>query len=652
MTPAFRLFLGALAACLVSNANAQDGQGSPDYVGSETCAPCHADQVQRWRGSHHDLAWTTPDEGVVLGDFDDATFVHDGVTSRFKRRGSGYVVETEDRDGAVRDFNVMGVAGIAPLQQYLVETEPGRVQALDTAWDIETERWYHLYPDQDLPHSDGLHWTGPYKNWNARCAECHATGYEKRYNPIERFYASRQAEIGVGCEACHGPGEAHLQWAEDPTSADLGAWRSVSETGLTIALGEASAETEIQQCAACHARREPFLDGNPLPGTSFHDAYRLALLRDGLYHDDGTIKDEVYVYGSFLQSKMYARGVRCSNCHEPHSATLKAEGDAVCTQCHSPAGNADFPTLKKKRYDDPAHHFHQAGTEGAQCVSCHMVERVYMQIDARRDHSFRIPRPDLSVALGTPNACTDCHAGQSASWAAERLRAWFPDSTARGPHFATIFHRARTEPDGAGVDNDLLSVALDNAQSGIVRATALDLLKRYSSRAIADRTVGLLSHDNPIIRAAAIPLQRAAPPQQWIERITTMLDAPKAAVRIEAARSFLDMIAQGAPDQAMAIARSAFAEYQGALRAKADFPETQMAIAGTALLLRRYDAADRAFSEAVAMDPQLLDGWSMLIRMKSARGDRRGAIETARRAVDANPEAPVLNQQLQELLSR
>ncbi len=250
----------------------------PSHVSSQACKTCHEQQFRDWSDSHHDWAWRRPQPENVLGNFDDASIHHNGVTSRFSKRNGRYYIGTDGPDGKPREFEVKYTVGVEPLQQYLVETEPGRLQALDLAWDTTRRHWYHLYPDQNLPPGDGLHWTGPYKNWNARCAECHATGYAKNYDPRARRYQSRQAEIGVGCEACHGPGEAHVAWAEAPGSYDATRWQDLTEKGFTIGFSSSKPETEIQQCAGCHARREPLFDSNPMPGTAFHDAYRLALL--------------------------------------------------------------------------------------------------------------------------------------------------------------------------------------------------------------------------------------------------------------------------------------------------------------------------------------------------------------------------------------
>jgi len=220
--------LGGFAAFLSSSR-----ADVPSYVGSQTCSTCHQPQSDDWSRSHHALAWTAPSAENVLADFDDTVFEHHGVTHRFTQRDGGYFMETDGPDGALVQYRLKGVAGITPLQQYLFETEPGRLQSHDVAWDVTQTCWYHLYPEQDLAASDGMHWTGPYKNWNSRCAECHATGFEKRYTPIDRTYESRQAEIGVGCEACHGPGSTHLAWAVG-TAPPLGAAAIASSTFCTL----------------------------------------------------------------------------------------------------------------------------------------------------------------------------------------------------------------------------------------------------------------------------------------------------------------------------------------------------------------------------------------------------------------------------------
>lgn len=634
----------------MATAGAAAQRATPAHVGSETCAACHADEMDAWRRSHHQLAWTLPTQATVLGDFDDAEFVHDDIATHFRRTDDKFIIETEGADGSTREFTVAGVAGIAPLQQYLVETEPGRLQSFDVAWDANEGRWYHLYPDQQLPPGDGLHWTGPYKNWNARCAECHATGFAKNYDLQTRTYASQQAELGVGCEACHGPAEAHLQWADGPEEYEAPIGIALSDVGLTVDYLGQSPGIEINQCAGCHARREPFGDGNPVPGTAFHDAYRLSLLREGLYHVDGTILDEVYVYGSFLQSKMYQNGVRCTDCHDPHKAELKFQGNSVCTQCHSSAANPRFPTLRSADYDTPTHHFHEQGSEAAACKACHMVERTYMGIDGRRDHSFRIPRPDVSVDTGAPNACVDCHEDRDAKWAAAELAKRFPDSDNRGPHAAEVFALARANPSEAA--EALFAVADDTELPEIIRATALDLLVTRQNEADAMRAAAHLDDPHPLIREAAVALQQSAPPDELIERLAPLLSDPARSVRLAAARAILPVPPEQIPNDSVAYARAAMGEWRASLMARADFPETHLVLGGAALVTRNFNAAEAAFSQVVQLDPQRADAWQMIVRLRAAMGDHEGARTALAQGLSAIPGDQTLLSMQRELTNQ
>lgn len=639
------LFCGALLL-VTFGAGLTAAQSAPNYVGSNSCTSCHDSPMTDWQQSHHALAWTLPSPETVLGDFADVTFSHKDIDTRFYRDGDNYMIETQGPDGDTRRYSIAGVVGVEPLQQYLIETELGRLQSFDVAWDVDLKQWYHLYPTQDLPFDEAFHWSGPYKNWNARCAECHATGFEKNYTSQSKSYASAQAEIGVGCESCHGPAEAHLEWAKPEISFNHEEWNGVNAKGFTIDLTEGG-ETVVQQCAGCHSRREPFGNGNPLPGTDYHDAYRLSPLRAGLYQPDGQILDEVYVYGSFLQSKMNAKGVTCLNCHDPHTAELKAQDNSLCTQCHSEAGNPEFPSLLMAKYDDPSHTFHKEGSEGAQCKSCHMIERNYMGVDGRRDHSFRIPRPDLTLAIDTPNACNDCHDDNTAKWAADTVAEWFPNSTNRKRHFGQTFASARSNPTGEVLN--LIEIAEYRELPPIVRATAINLLSNVADPAVAQRLEPLLEDESPLVRVEAIGVQRGAPETERSARLVGLFDDPVQAVRIAAARGFLGMRIAHMPERMELSMQKAMGEWQQSLLLKADFPETQLALGGLALSSRNMEAAVRAFEEAVSLDPQLTQAWGMIIRIQAATGDTEAAKSTVERALERIPNDPTFLQMRQEL---
>ncbi|WP_282127267.1 multiheme c-type cytochrome [Roseobacter litoralis] len=636
----FRFTLCVLILAVLSTGASAQGvpDQTPAYVGSMECRDCHTDAAKAWEGSHHAKAWTAPTAENILADFNDTEFRHDGTLTRFRVEDGRHHITVTEKDGVTTDYTVHSVAGIEPLQQYLLETEPGRIQSFDVVWDTVKQEWFHLYPDQDLPPDDGLHWTGPYKNWNARCAECHATGFEKNYSPVTRSYSSIPVEIGVGCEACHGPGSAHIEWAagkslEEPLTG-------LSEYRLTIDYN-AGTETVLQQCASCHSRREAHFDGNPVPGIPFDDAYALALLRPGAYHADGQILDEVYVYGSFLQSKMYQQGVSCSNCHEAHSAELKAEGNGVCTQCHSPAGNPSFTTLDPKNYDDPSHHFHEVGTEGAQCKSCHMIERVYMGVDGRRDHSFRIPRPDVSLETESPNACTDCHSDQSSAWAAAAIEAWYPDSENRGLHYGQVLAAGRAN--AVAARGPLTNLAGDATQPGIARATALWLLEQSGDETLGAELSPMLNDPDPLVRAAAASAHGLLPPTERAAQLAPALDDPRRMVRIEAGKTLLDVPRSALTPSASEKLGAALREWQAGLLNRADFPETHIILAGTALTMRNFEGAERAFREVVLMDPQREEAWVMLVRIADAVRGPQAAAQVLDEALQAVPGSDTLN---------
>lgn len=379
------------------NSNVPADAPPPTWVGRDSCASCHQQQVELFTGSHHDKAMDLAADDTVLADFNDQTLEHYGITSRMFRDGDKFMVHTEGPGGEMQDFEVKYTFGVEPLQQYMVELDRGRVQVLRISWDTSREKWFYLSPpdvSSKLDPTDPLHWTGITQNWNSSCAFCHSTNLQKNFDIASASFDTTWSEIDVSCEACHGPASLHNE-----LMANKGIFADRNHgTGL-IKLKTNNNLDQIQACAPCHSRRTA-LDDRWQPGCNFDDYFALQPLTEPIYFADGQIRDEDYVHGSFIQSKMYHAGIKCSDCHDPHSLKLKHDGNNVCTSCHQhPAG----------KYDTIAHHHHEPGTDGARCVSCHMPSTTYMLVDARRDHSFRVPRPDLSQINGTPNACTKCH---------------------------------------------------------------------------------------------------------------------------------------------------------------------------------------------------------------------------------------------------
>lgn len=614
-----------------------------EYLGSQRCVTCHADAGEAWRGSHHALAWTEATPENIAADFNDTRFRLGGMEAHFTLSEDGRPqVSVTELDGVTTRYPVHSVIGVEPLQQYILESEPGRLQSFDVVWDTEKGEWFHLYPDQNPAPDDGLHWTGHYKTWNSRCASCHATNYRANYSLQTRSFASTQTEIGVGCEACHGPGSAHAEWAERQQESQT---PPPAHYGFPIDMSDPA--TAMGQCAGCHSRREAYFDGNPVPGTRYQDAFNLSLLRPGLYEADGQILEEVYVYGSFLQSKMAAKGVACTDCHLPHEASLIAKGNAVCTQCHSPAGNPRFPSLPLAVFDGPEHTHHPEGSDGAQCKSCHMVERVYMGNDWRADHSFRIPRPDLNAVTGAPDACTGCHTDESADWAAEKIAGWFPDSDKRGPHYGEVLAHGRRDP--VGTASDLQSLALAPDQPALVRATAIWLLEQAGDAGQAEELAKLVEDPDPWVRSAAVKLQAVSPPATRAQALLTALQDSSRSVRIAAAQAALGMPIAHLPERFTAAMRRTYAEWQAALAGRLDYPETHLQLAGAALTTRNLPAAAAAFAEATRLDPQLVDAWIMQVRIAAALQRRDEVGKLLNEALAKNPESQPLRMMQAEL---
>src|SRR5262245_41360468 len=224
---------------------------APAYVTSAPCAECHAKQHREWIGSHHDLAMQPATAQTVRGNFNDVRVSDRGVTSRFFTRDGRFFVNTEGPDGKPADFEVRYTFGLEPLQQYLVEFPGGRLQALTMAWDTKKMRWFPLYPTERFAPDDPLHWTGRYQNWNAMCADCHSTDLRKNYDPAADTYRTAWSEVNVGCQACHGPGEAHVAWARG--ARDKAA--APAADGLLVHLKRGDARAEIDTCAPCHSPR-------------------------------------------------------------------------------------------------------------------------------------------------------------------------------------------------------------------------------------------------------------------------------------------------------------------------------------------------------------------------------------------------------------
>jgi predicted CXXCH cytochrome family protein len=631
----------------------------PTYVGRAACVPCHKGEDQRFTGSHHDRAMQVAGASTVLGDFNNATFTYNGVTSTFFRKDGAFFVRTDGPDGALHEYRIAYTFGIDPLQQYLVEFPGGRLQALSICWDTRPkaaggQRWFHLYPDEKVDYRDVLHWTGPAENWNYMCADCHSTNVHKHYDAATDRFATTSSEVDVSCEACHGPGSKHVEWAhlkqaghapDDPAQGlivDLaargGSW--AFEGNAAIAHLTGARDTRVQVvCARCHARRTQIADGDR-QDQPLGQSHLLSLLTEGLYHADGEILDEVFEYGSFLQSRMHERGVVCTDCHDAHSGRLRADGNALCARCHLAS-----------HYDTPAHHHHKAGTEAARCISCHMLARNYMVVHKRHDHSFRVPRPDLSVTLGTPNTCTDCHHDRSAQWAADAVVKWYGPTRTRGPAYAAAFAAGRRHQ--AGADRQLTAIAADRSFPAIVRATALSLIDtptRPPATAVVERS---LQDPDPMVRRAAVSLLITWEPKRRWQTGGPLLSDPIRAVRLEAVNALADAapVVTLTADQRRVFER-AVAEYRDVQAFNADRAESWLNLGSLEVRLGNRARAEADYQRAIRVQKSFLPPYINLADLYREQGRDADGERVLRRALAMHPESDDAHHALGLLLVR
>ncbi len=586
-------------------------------------------------------------EGTVLGDFNSARFSKDGVTSVFSRKDGKFSVRTEGADGKLQDFDVAYTFGFSPLQQYLVPFPNGRLQSLGLAWDSRAEanggqRWFHLYPDQRVKHDDPLHWTGRNQNWNYMCAECHSTNLRKGYDLSADSYRTTWSEINVSCEACHGPGSNHVTWAGVkkgtgntsegnglvvPLKPLAGSWAREDSSSKTLHWkGEARTAVELETCAPCHSRRHP-ITNNHQPGQPFADSYVPNLLDRGVYYADGQILEEDYEYGSFLQSKMHRLGVTCSDCHNPHSLKLSAADlNSVCGRCHVP-----------EKFNTPEHHHHKSDSAGAVCANCHMPSKTYMVVDARRDHSFRVPRPDFSVSYGTPNACTQCHKDHPPQWASDVVAKWYGPDRRQEPQFVGAIDAGQRGLKGA--ESALAALAADVTQAAIARATGLSLLSEYLTPASVPALQSGAADNDPLVRMAAVRAMAFMPLKQRLALATPLLSDAARSVRIEAARLLAGTSPQLAEGPAKDALQKAIAELVDSELASAERPENHMNLASLYAQMNRAGDAESELRTALRLDPDFVPAMVNLADLYRAGKREEEGQQLLLRAIAKAPDA-------------
>ena len=556
------LMVPALVPAIVS--------GQSNYVGAEQCAGCHQKQYELWQQSHHAKAMAKANSTSVLGDFNNQTFQHDGATTRFSQAGDNFVITIQQGKQPAITHKVAYTFGFFPLQQYLLDVGEGALQAYDVAWDSRPQseggqRWFKLLPEENTGPNGQFHWQRQLNNWNSRCAVCHSTGLKEQALPIQ---VASFSEINVACEACHGPGEKHVQliqqgqYSEAQTGFDTqlmaaGAFQFSPNQPIAQPVDSQQAkrvqQSHINACGGCHSRRQVI--GPTNPAADYHDQYRISLLDAPLYHADGQILDEVFVLGSFMQSKMYQQGVTCSHCHDAHSGQVKIQGNGLCGQCHQP----DVYNTKQHK---------QGPVTSELCVDCHMPITTYMGVDGRRDHGF----------------------------------------------FANPFHTAPTQFErlnaAARVSDPLalrdMADYINNPQNpDIRRATLLRQTAAIPSRLSAETLLEQLKTPSPLLRRAAVDASAMLPLEMRWSVLQAHLDDESASVRFGLAQQLAPVVPHLDAKQAAPVNRLLQA-FRDQLAYSLDMPSGQATLSVFEGALGNTPEAIAALNQALAMEPHYL----------------------------------------------
>lgn len=585
------------------------------FVGDESCMECHRDEHKTWQGSHHDLAMQVANDKTVLGNFNNQSVTLDGVAYVFTKKGKDFWVHIREIDGTEKDYKISYTFGVTPLQQYLVDFDGGRKQVLRVTWDSKDNKWFHQYAGDTIDPHDWMHWTESSQNWNTMCAECHSTNLKKNYNLEEDQFNTTYSIINVSCEACHGAGERHIAWAKK-----FGNEEKEDHTFIKEGLSQTD---QINMCAPCHSRRSRLVEYY-IPNQPYADQYLVENLTTDLYYGDGQIKEEDYVYGSFIQSKMYHNNVKCTDCHNPHSLKLKKQGNDLCLQCH------------KTTYNTPSHHFHEGNSESTQCVSCHMTGRFYMGNDFRRDHSFRVPRPDQSVTYNTPNACTECHKDKSNQWASDWVVKWYGKT--RPKHFSDAMLVSSKETISDAEKQNLLNFINDISYPAIARATVIENL-RASIQADFSALLKSLNDPSPMVRFNAVRQFQYVSQDERIAMAAEHIQDSVRSVRIGAIQ-----LIRGIDDSNLgSINRDQLqkvrGEYLQMLFTNADFSVGRVQLGDYYLQNNQLDDAIKQYQIALKKDQLIFPVYSNLATSYNLKGNNIEALNTLNKWISLEPQS-------------
>jgi predicted CXXCH cytochrome family protein len=602
------------------------------YAGSASCKDCHEKAFQGWETSNHGMA-----EREVRPETEENSFTTKKSLTHGKDQSEVFLgadgllkVLTRGLGDQKREYPVVRIIGNNPLRQFLVPAPGNRLQTCDVSYDPHKDELFDVYGEEERNPGDWGAWTGQGMNWNAMCAACHNTRLRKNYDPQTDSYHTRMAEMTVGCEACHGPMKDHVEWQEK---------KPLIDPPKDPTIKKFSRDRMLETCAACHARRGE-ISGDLVPGESFYDHFSLTVTDDtDIYHPDGQVHDENYEYASFISSRMHHVGIRCVDCHDPHTGKRLQPGNALCMRCHGGGTQPPAPFI-----NPTLHGHHKEDSKGNDCTGCHMPITNYMQRHPRHDHGFTSPNPQLTIDFGIPNACNRCHQDKDAKWSQEYASKWYGHRLERPAHKrAVLIAKARRGDPEARTG---LIEMLKSEEIPAWRATACHLLARWVMDPEVTRTLlDQLQQASPLVREAAVRAlthQSRANNTMVLDTLRPLLDDPVRSVRVAAAWAHcatLDLNSR------------AGRELVHMLDLNSDQPTGRMQLSQFAFLRGDPAGAIKQLRKAIAWDPNSPPFHHDLAILLSTTGDTPGAIKALRDAIRLAPRESEYHYKLSLALS-
>jgi len=585
------------------------------YAGDAACQACHAEEFQKWKASNHGLAERPLDEHLDKGAFEpEKTFPHGSQTTTARWNDGAATLRALGFDNADQPWKVERVIGHNPLRQFLVAGTGGRLHATEACWDPHKNEWFNVYGEEDRKPGEWGHWSGRGMVWNTMCAGCHNTRVRKNYDEATDTFHTAMAHPTVSCESCHGPMKDHAQWQltnpgvkPDPTARKL------------------SRDQMLDTCGMCHARRTE-LTGDFKPGDPFFDHHHLAVVdHSNIFYPDGQIWDEDYEFAPFMGSRMHHAGVRCVDCHDPHSAKRILPGNSLCMRCHTPGGFPNAPVIVPE-----AHTFHGIGSTGSECKNCHMPQTTYMQRHPRHDHGFTIPDPVMTKEFGIPNACNKCHTDKDADWSIAAVEKWYGQKMDTPQRKRTIA-MAKARRGDADAWTGLLDV-LKSEEPPYWKGSAALMLERWIGESkVRDGLLTAIGHEHPLVRSNAA---RAVEP--LVESDSTVREALRPLLE-DAVRS-VRVSAAWALRRDVDLESVAGKELLHMLRYNADQPAGQMQLAQFEMSRGNAVKAVEHMRKAVKWDAGSPPFRHDLAVGLSITGDTPAALNELREAIRLNPQ--------------